>query len=973
MTAPRGPDCSTAVLPYGGDPLAWLAQRLGERIAASGPDLNRVVVLLPDLQHAPRLRRLLQDQAQGHGCSAVLGPRIHTLCGFIQASAIDTGAVLAPDARELLLVRALRGHRSLFGAADPWRLADGLLELFAELTRQQVALPGRCPEFAALLQRAYGIDAHVPEHLGREAAMVHTLWQAWHRELEALGYVDPEHAFALRLERSLAVLPPELHLFVVGFTDATPAQAAWIRALRARGQVTVVLHGDPAGDESGPHAALGRVAAQLGLDEAPRPAHDPFSAFLETAFDPQTAPLALRARRFAAAQPASPLAGRLALFCAEDSEHEAGAVELQVRRWLLDGAASVGIVTEDRRLARRIRALLERAGITLQDSGGWALSTTSAATAIERWLQAVEEDFAHRPLLDLLKSPFLLPQDPDGAAEFRQAVYRFERDLVRHENITRGLARYRAHLRYRGSRLPWPARGRTAVDALLGRLQQAAAPILGLLRGAHPVERYLEAVQRSLQRLGLTPGLAADAAGARVLERLERLQEAARRHSLECSWAEFRAWLGATLERSHFRPATAGAAVQLLSLEQSRLARFDALVIAGAERGLLPGSPTTSPYFNDAVRRELGLPTWRHALDLRWNHFRRLLEAAPRVLLSRRSEQDGEAILPCPWVQALETFHRAAYGRSLEEGDLRALLVDPQCQVQAADPGQAPTLSQRPRPRLPAVRLPDSLSAAGHQRLIDCPYQFFSADGLRLRPLDEVREALEKSDYGERVHRCLQAFHGGLEGLPGPFTGTLDSARRTTAIALLEDIARAVFAQDLEDNFLHRGWLHRWRQRIPGYVDWEIRRQQRWHPLQAEQARERVLAGGHRLRGRLDRLDVDAAGGQAILDYKTGRTPSDEEVLAGEAVQLITYALLEPAEQVEYLRIDSTPVKAVGVTDPEILAQLCADVGARLERVLDAIAAAAPLPAWGDAQTCARCVMPGVCRRDAWSGEQSGD
>ena len=73
--------------------------------------------------------------------------------------------------------------------------------------------------------------------------------------------------------------------------------------------------------------------------------------------------------------------------------------------------------------------LLDRAGITLQDSGGWALSTTSAAAALECWLQTVEEDFAHQPLLAVLKSPFIFPDnereefDSSGKGVFVRQFY----------------------------------------------------------------------------------------------------------------------------------------------------------------------------------------------------------------------------------------------------------------------------------------------------------------------------------------------------------------------------------------------------------------------------------------------------------------------------------------------------------------------------------------------------------------------
>ena len=112
-------------------------------------------------------------------------------------------------------------------------------------------------------------------------------------------------------------------------------------------------------------------------------------------------------------------------------------------------------MSEDRRLSRRVRALLERANVDIQDMAGWSLATTSAAAVLERWLECIEEDFDYRPMLDLLKSHFFI----SGMEHEQQleTVYRLENDIILHENISHGIERYRKHLGYRLHRLQhWP-------------------------------------------------------------------------------------------------------------------------------------------------------------------------------------------------------------------------------------------------------------------------------------------------------------------------------------------------------------------------------------------------------------------------------------------------------------------------------------------------------------------------------------
>ena len=126
-----------------------------------------------------------------------------------------------------------------------------------------------------------------------------------------------------------------------------------------------------------------------------------------------------RARELQAAQPRSPIAGRLRIFGAANAEQEAQAVDVTVREWLLAGKRRIGIVVQDRSVARRARALPERARVLVKDEAGWAFSTTSAATVIGRWLDVAGTDCYYRDLLDLLKSPFVFH---DWPREARQSV-----------------------------------------------------------------------------------------------------------------------------------------------------------------------------------------------------------------------------------------------------------------------------------------------------------------------------------------------------------------------------------------------------------------------------------------------------------------------------------------------------------------------------------------------------------------------
>lgn len=962
------------LVPYHQDPLTLLAHHILDHHAA---DLSRVVVLLPQLQSAARLRRCLLDAARQRNHTALLGPHISTLRRWIENAVSHPEHTLARHAAELMLAESLARHPGLLGEENPWRLVDSLLQLFDELTLHAVRLPDDLEHFTQQLLTAYGA-ASSPGGLGREANLIHTLWRAWHQQLEAEGAADTNGAYVRKLTAYLDPAAADLHVYLADALDRTPAELAWAHRLAGLGRLTWLIHGVPAASVQAtdyhPDAPLFALLKNIKYKIESNTNINNITYFINSVYAPPATPLRLRAEAFARQQPASPAQDSLRVFTAGAPEQEAQAVDLQIRRWLLAGKTSIGIVTEDRRLARRVRALLERAEVAVQDNAGWALSTTSAASVLERWLQTLEEDFACLPLLDVLKSPFVFTDQE--RTQRLAAVYRFEQDIIQHENITRGLARYRKHLAYRQARLPASfAVSSQAVAQLLDKLEHAAAPLRLFMAGKrHTPEALLNALQESLHRLGVTEAWATDAAGQSVLRELQAMRRALAGRTLRMDWTDFRIWLARTLERANFFPAAIDASVHVLTLRQTALMRFDAVVIAGVDAVHWPGSADDSPYFNSAVRRELGLPTPHDILTRRYHDFRRLLQSAPQVLITVCREQQGQLVRPSPWLEMLQSFHQIAYQHDLEDETLARLLQDMRTQVFSSDTAAVPQTMTCPRPSVDAALLPTTLSASAHQQMIDCPYQFFAAHCLRLEPVEALRERLQKSDYGERVHRILSAFHRGQAGLPGPFTPALTQQNRADAEHCLRQISHAVFAQDLEDNFEHRGWLKRWLAVLPHYLDWQIERAQRWQVAGCEVEMQRAYPHIE-LKGRLDRIDHDALG-SAIIDYKTGAVPTQDEVETGEAVQLSFYALLaqasaRPVTRVEYAAVKTGKISSAARLEGEALTLLAHVTEQRLVALIQALQSGAPLPAWGDEKTCARCAMAGLCRKQMWLTEPS--
>ncbi|MEE9494638.1 MAG: PD-(D/E)XK nuclease family protein, partial [Gammaproteobacteria bacterium] len=678
-----------------------------------------------------------------------------------------------------------------------------------------------------------------------------------------------------------------------------------------------------------------------------------------------------RSAQFVHAVPEDPFLNRLSLFEADNPEQEAKALDIQIRRWLLEGKQSIGVITEDRRLARRLRALLERGGVNLMDGGGWALSTTSAAAVIERWLETVEQDFAYVPLLDTLKSPFVcLEKDRE---HHLQTVHRLETDIITHENIASGLGRYKKHLRKRARRLIdagiWVEEQQKTTENLLLQLEQAADPFTTLLKGEHDIALYTNALLNSLESLGTGKRLEADAAGQRILQELESLHKTAGEYNIQLGWQEFRGWLGQTLERYTYKTPGQAGPVHLFSLAQGRSRRFSAVIIAGCTAESMPGANHSYAFFNQSVRSELGLQTHSEKLSLKLHDFRHALEAAPEILISYATMKESDPVIPSPWLTAIKTFHSLCYQRTLAHPGLHQLVNEPTAFVRkdmTALPGRQ---SANPAAALPEQLIPKRWSASMHQNLIDCPYKFFAANGLKLQAREEVRLALAKADYGSLVHRILQAFHGGIDGLPGPWKGNMTESDRSAAEQLLDAISHVVFSTATRDNFHARVWLKTWQHSIPLYIGWQLKHGERWGIDKTEQQLEIPIANNRSCYGRVDRIDKNNDNQHCVLDYKTGALPKKDEVLSGEAVQLPTYALLSENDTTEiaYVQIDKKKVStAVHISD-EAIQPLLLETRERLELLTHRIDQQEDLTAWGDSKVCQYCNIDVICRRESWT------
>jgi len=485
-------------------------------------------------------------------------------------------------------------------------------------------------------------------------------------------------------------------------------------------------------------------------------------------------------------------------------------------------------------------------------------------------------------------------------------------------------------------------------SALLDRIEAASI----LLRGKPaPLVRWLARLRRALDILAAGDALAADAAGAQLLALIDQRSAELEGSVANFAFTAFRDWLDRECEAAGFRDCGIASSIVLLPRHDTRLRRFEAAIVIGADAAQM--APASSgAFFNQAVRRELGLPTSVEATAAMRRDLEYLLQTVPHVVVTWQAEQEGEARLLAPEFDLLSALHLEAWDDDLRRPPL------PRWPERSVDAVTAPGIPLPAKPTLPSSRVPARISVSALASLVACPYQFFIRHVLRLGELDEVGEELEKSDYGALVHRSLEQFHR-----QHPVVSDLPPA---LARSRLEEIIVATFAEAEADNWLSLGWRLRWQQRLDAYLDWQRQSEAegwRWHA--AEEVAACVLplpdGGQVELHGRIDRIDRGPAG-ERLIDYKTRSAKPLRDGLV-EDVQLPAYALLRAGSTAVMVMAldDETPV-AVGC--PGDIGDSAAAQGERLVAAVGAMRDGAGLPAHGVDAVCRYCAASGLWRRD---------
>jgi ATP-dependent helicase/nuclease subunit B len=802
---------------------------------------------------------------------------------------------IEPVERLFLLARLIEEEMVGIDAAEGLRLAQDLARTLDQLLIEEVD-PTRLGGFT---DDRPDLSIHWQKSLDR----LNVILERWPKLLAGRGLID----LAERRNRLLDAVakrwrasPPPGFVVAAGVTSTAPAVARLLAAVARLPEGMVVFPGIdismPAEewDALGPHEpdpvtgrrrpaiethpqfhlkllldrmSVGRSEVERwrwggGRDAPAARSRAIANAMAAAAFTAKWQSLAPAARR---------LTGVQAIELADPAE-EAQAVAVALREALEEPGRTAALITPDRDLARRVSAHLGRWGIEADDSAGRPLSRTPPGTLLLALAAAAAERFAPVPSLSLLKHPLVMKGEDrlawlDGARALDLAL-----------------------------RGPRPPAGLAGISALLedrsGRDRDVRARASGwwaqIVPLLQPLETAFETIGGDLGSLldslagtaSLLSGeqVWAGPAGRAAAELFAAVQPASAHGPRNLAPASLPALLETLMDNVAVRPPFGQhPRIFIWGLIEARLQQADLTIAAGLNEGSWPQLPAPDPWLAPRLRHELGLPGLERRIGLTAHDFSAAL-GGPHVLVSRaRRNARAPAVASRFWLR-MEAMTGGLTRSSSHKRWARAL-DGPSVYRPAARPAPAPRAEDRPR----------TISVTEVDRLKADPFAFYARKMLGLRLLDAIDADPSAAWRGSAVHRVLEAWMK---------EDDCDPARlRPRAEALLREASAHPLMRAL------------WQPRLIEAIDWIAEEVANntvagRRPLAAE-AKGKCAIGGISLYGEADRIDRQADGSLAIVDYKTGTPPGPRAVAEGYSMQLGLLGLI--AERGGFEGIEGIP------------------------------------------------------------------
>lgn len=893
-----------------------LARGLLDRAAHDPLALGDYLLLLPSRRACRTLRDAFLRLSGGQ---AIVLPRMVPV-GDVEAEEVSlllSGLAEAnealpdvPDAvskmeRQILLARAILSAQKAQSFDQAVSLAQDLGHFLDEVQTENLSFDG----LAKLVPESFA------GHWQQTLEFLKILTEIWPAILQSRGVIDSAARRNLLLAAQETVwrrLPPAYPVIAAGSTGTVPAARALLSLVARLPQGELVLPGLDTGLDEDSWAQIGedhpqynikKLLAAVGVeraDVAPWP--------LKQGGDVNHARVRLLSEAMRPAEtterwrqltphdiPATALDGLTRIDC-DTPQEEADVIALILREALETPGKTAALITPDRRLARRVTLSMRRWGIDIDDSGGQPLTELPVGAWLMLCAEVAEQSLAPIALLSLLKHPVMAAAIP--ADDMRRMTYTLDQLALRGPRPSAGFAGLRTAIESLSGEKQQEQR--RDLLASLDKIEPLAAPFVSMMEDARekPFHQMMETHIKMAEDFAATM----DASGASRLwlgeagegasQLLQQLLAAAG-DVPPIAPAHYVPLLRMLMKSVTVRPRYGmHPRLSILGQVEARLYCADLVILGGLNEGTWPALPAHDPWMSRPMRRDFGLPSPEKALSLAAHDFVQAA-SAPEVILTRAQKVDGTPTVPARWLLRIDAVLEAVglalpqtagqrYRRWRQDMDTPAAIQP------APRPAPTPPLPARPR----------QLSVTRIESWMRDPYQIYAQYVLNLRAFDPIDADPGGAERGTFIHAALERF---IDAYPDTLPPDAERQLLSLGRAALVDLR---VPQDVE-----AFWWPRFEKIVHEFVRQENDWRQEAKPFATEVSGqyELVTSGGpFILSGKADRIDRLRDGRYAVIDYKSGGTPSKGEVRQGIAPQLPLEALMLRAGAFEGLPAGDT-------------------------------------------------------------------
>ncbi|OYV42756.1 MAG: double-strand break repair protein AddB [Acidocella sp. 20-57-95] len=862
-------------------PEAAFLPALANAWLATGGDSSEGLIILPSRRSARALAGAFLQANQG---KSLLLPRIIAF-GAIDETAltIAEGLTLPPAVpamvRQTLLTKLILARQGAKGAptklASAWTLAGDLARLLDEADAAEIDLKATLPNL---------VSAELAAHWQTTLAFLEIITANWPTILGEMGVINPVDRLRRLIDAQNAAWqarPPAEKVWMVT-RDATPALARLAKTIVALPQGAVILPGYDTAmgedawdsvDDSHAQKSIDDLLTAIGARHSEIEIWPPNISAVPTGRAAFLSRALLPAPSLGAWQDTNvaPISGLFRL-TTRDEHEEATAIAMALRDTLEHPGRSAALITPDRNLALRVKAVLQRFGIEADDSAGDALAASPPAVFLRLLADAAASEFSPVPLLALLKHPLTAAGEP--AALCREHARLLEVAALRGPRPPPGFV---------GIKYQLEKNKNTNVLDFLVRLEKCLAPLIGMPVAVNPAQALialvtaaedLAATDSELGAARLWSGEAGTMLSDLMLEILNAFETLP-----DIVPADVTSLLDAVLAGPVVRkPRTKDnhPRIAIWGVQEASLQTVDVAVLAGLVESVWPAPAEPGPWLNRPMRKAARLPPAEKQISQEAHEFFSLSCRCPVVILSAPIRTQRAPAVPARWITRID---------ALLAGRKTALPPHPaQSWATQLDVPLQRVMRPKPSPKPPVASRPTELSISDIATLMADPYAIYAQKILKLYPLDALDGETDASQFGEIVHDGLATFFE-----PNPDVTASDATEKLT-----------LSLQTAMRNRRPRAALQHWwdarLQRIAGWiVEAERQRRQTHQPPQeigVERAGTMKIGQKFALKGRVDRIEQRADGGIFIMDYKTGKPPSAKDVAAGSAPQLPLEAVM---------------------------------------------------------------------------------